>query len=52
MIIDQQKNLIELLNGDRFEGILKNNTSFVHGKYFYKNGDIYEGNYSFTKGSF
>lgn len=43
MIIDQQKNSIELLNGDKFEGTLKNNTSFVQGKYFYRNGDIYEG---------
>jgi hypothetical protein len=44
MIIEGQRNLVELINGDKFEGILKNNgASLGQGKYFYRNGDVYEG---------
>ncbi len=45
MISDLQKNLIELINGDKFEGVLKNNSSLAQGKYLYRNGDVYEGKF-------
>ena len=33
-----------LFNGDLFRGTFRNNERF-HGTYFYKNGDVYEGDW-------
>lgn len=44
MLSEPQRNLMQLINGDKFQGNLKGN-SISNGKYFYRNGDVYEGTY-------
>jgi hypothetical protein len=43
--LQEQIACVELINGDKFEGQLINNSVLSNGTYYYKNGDVYQGSF-------